>query len=204
MQYEQTEQERYEVLADYFRNSFQADFPHLEQVYDANGDVLCGPSHIVLCQVWPAEPFLKRGLVQDRIRRLDLVNLLVRKPQVVEKIVEVERQPTAQIAKAKKDKFEKEHSQGFHNTAKNNRRSSTRRPVQTSCATGREKKPQSTNTIVRLMRSSSTRWPLSVTTLVLVTHGQQREDMIFTTLLIVLSCSHGRCLDGIKAGSYHR
>ena len=48
--------------------------------------------------------------------------LTLKTPHVVERIVEIERQPTAaEIAKAKKEKFEIAHSQGFNGGAKNNR-----------------------------------------------------------------------------------
>jgi hypothetical protein len=117
---EQTQQERFEILSDHFRNGFQVDFPDLEPVYDQYGEVLpgSGPSHVILSIAWAAQPILTRGFVKAKIAELASGGLLQRKQTVLV----VERQPTvAEIAKAKKEKFQIEHSQGFHNSAKNNR-----------------------------------------------------------------------------------
>jgi len=122
MEYKQTPEKRTEILRDYFTNDFARCFPHLEPILDANGKVLCKPSYIVMFDLIRNAEFLRKDIINEILLNLDSNELLVRKPQVVERIVEVERKPTAEeIAKAKKDKFEKEHSQGFHNSPKNNR-----------------------------------------------------------------------------------
>lgn len=119
VQYTQSEQERFSILLDFFNNDFPVKFPHLEPPFSQDGHTtLCPPSAIILYQVVNAEPTLKKGLLFTLVAELDLNKLLVPK-QVVQV---VERQPTAEeIRKAKKDKFEKEHSQGFHQGAKNQR-----------------------------------------------------------------------------------
>jgi hypothetical protein len=122
MEYKQTPEKRTEILRDYFTNNFATCFPHLEPILDPNGKVLCKPSYIVMFDLIRNAEFLRKDIINEILLNLDANELLVRKPQVIERIVEVERQPTAEeIAKAKKDKFQKEHSQGFHGGSQNNR-----------------------------------------------------------------------------------
>jgi hypothetical protein len=122
MEYKQTPEKRTEILRDYFTNNFATCFPHLEPILDPNGKVLCKPSYIVMFDLIRNAEFLRKDIINEILLNLDANELLVRKPQVIERIVEVERKPTAEeITKAKKDKFQKEHSQGFHGGSKNNR-----------------------------------------------------------------------------------
>jgi hypothetical protein len=121
IRFTQSKQERFKILLDFFNNDFPVKFPHLERIYSDDGlTTLCPPSAIVLMQALTAEPTLKPGLLSDRIHSLDLNDLLVRKGRIVE--VPVEKKPTAQeVARAKKEKFEREAAAGFHQERKNQR-----------------------------------------------------------------------------------
>jgi hypothetical protein len=123
----QTPEEKTQILRDYFRNDFARCFPHLEPIFNADGTkVLCKPSYIVLSQAIDGIELVRKDIISGILLYLDSNDLLVRKPQVVEKIVQVERQPTQHekdeaAKKAKKDAFEKAHAAGLLNSSKHNR-----------------------------------------------------------------------------------
>lgn len=114
----QTKEEQIQILRDYFINHFAEDFGDLEPIFDANGQVICRPSYAVLLHILPTLPVLTAGLLKSKVAELASNDMLVRK----QKVVVVEKQPTAEeIAKAKKEKFQREHADGFHAGMKNNR-----------------------------------------------------------------------------------
>jgi hypothetical protein len=126
MEYKQTVEKRTEILRDYFVNNFATCFPHLEPILDANGKVLCKPSYVVMFDLIRNAEFLRKDIINEILLNLDANELLVRKPQVVERIVEVERQPTQfekdeAARKAKREKFEKARELGVRNRAQDNR-----------------------------------------------------------------------------------
>ena len=126
IQYTQNPEQRLQILFEYFTQNFPAQFPYLEpvyQFYEENGKIeaktLCPPSHAVLWMVLNAEPTLSKGLITDRVSNLNLNGLLVRKPPVVERIVEVEKKPDPKVEARKK--FQEAHDAGLRNSAKHNR-----------------------------------------------------------------------------------
>jgi hypothetical protein len=122
MQYKQTPEKRTEILRDYFLNDFPRCFPDLEPILDADGKVLCIPSYALMFDLIRNAEFLRKDIINEILLGLYENGLLVKKPEVIERIVEVERKPTAEeIAKAKKDKFEREAAHGFHQEARNQR-----------------------------------------------------------------------------------
>jgi hypothetical protein len=126
-QKEQTVEEKAHILRDYFKNDFARCFPHLEPIFDANYNVVCKPSYLILYDALSGVVgILRKDIINEVLRGLDLNELLVRKPKVVERIVEVERQPSSlekdeAERKAKKEQFEKAHAAGLLSSSKHNR-----------------------------------------------------------------------------------
>lgn len=114
----QTAAERVEVLRDYFTNDFPRCFPHLEQILDANGKITCRPSYVLMFDAIRGLEFVRKDLINEILLDLDSKELLVRK-NVIERIVEVEKQPDPKVEK--KRKFQEAHDAGLLNSAKHNR-----------------------------------------------------------------------------------
>src|SRR6266478_1879383 len=121
MEYKQTVETRTEILRDYFVNNFATCFPHLEPILDADGKILSMPSYVIMFKSIHEAEFLRKDIINEILLDLDSKGLLVRK-NVIEKIIEVERQPSQfekdeAARKEKRAKFEKARELGARNRA---------------------------------------------------------------------------------------